>query len=277
MIVAPFMANEAGYYLAERTNAHLVLFWTVQSSTSILDWAIGQPNNPAYMPFLFFDFQHPMTFLQRAINTIGTFSFHCFRYKLVHNLYIFFLIMANFTSLRNFYVIPLGETLLDQNFPGEERTPLLDLEKDVSLVLSYEHPLIMGGTRPILPNYQYIGMMNCKPSQPLPNDLQDFMESGKEHGVIYVSFGSVLKSKEMTEERRKMFVKVLGSLKQKVLWKWETEEMEDKPPNVKLSKWLPQQDILGHENTRLFISHAGQSSLQESLCHQTPVVRHSVH
>jgi hypothetical protein len=27
----------------------------------------------------------------------------------------------------------------------------------------------------------------------------------------------------------------------RVLWKWETEHMEDKPDNVMLSKWLPQQ------------------------------------
>ena len=48
--------------------------------------------------------------------------------------------------------------------------------------------------------------------------------------------------------------------------------MEGLPDNVKLSKWLPQQDILGHPNTRLFITAAGQSSSQETLCHKTPVV-----
>jgi glucuronosyltransferase len=69
-----------------------------------------------------------------------------------------------------------------------------------------------------------------------------------------------------------MFMNVFRQLKQKVLWKWETETMPDLPSNVKLSKWLPQQDILGHPNTKLFITHVGQSSFQESLCHQKPVV-----
>ena len=77
----------------------------------------------------------------------------------------------------------------------------------------------------------------------------------------------------MSEDMRKAFVNAFGSLKQKVLWKWETEEMPEKPDNLKLSKWLPQQDILGHPNTKLFISHVGQSSFQESLCHQKPMVR----
>ena len=77
----------------------------------------------------------------------------------------------------------------------------------------------------------------------------------------------------MSESRRKVLISVFGKLKQRVIWKWETESMEDKPDNLLLSSWLPQQDILAHPNTLLFISHLGQSSAQETLCHQTPVVR----
>ena len=57
-----------------------------------------------------------------------------------------------------------------------------------------------------------------------------------------------------------------------MLWKWETEQMDDLPPNVKLSKWLPQQDVLGHPKLKFFITHGGQSSTQETLCHQKPAV-----
>jgi glucuronosyltransferase len=88
-----------------------------------------------------------------------------------------------------------------------------------------------------------------------------------------VSFGSVLTASDMPEPQRKLLLDVFGRLKQKVLWKWETESMPDKPANVKLSKWLPQQDILGHPKLRLFVSHGGQSSCQESLCHQKPMVK----
>ncbi len=173
---------------------------------------------------------------------------------------------------RDLYFIPKGEAILDKNFPGETRSPLLQMETNVSLGLHYGHPLLMDGMHPMSPNYQYIGMMNCRPAEALPKDLADFMDSGKEHGVILVSFGSVLQAKEMAEETRKMFINVFGSLKQKVIWKWETEEMPDKPDNLKLSKWLPQQDILAHQNTKLFVSHVGQSSFQESLCHKKPIV-----
>ena len=40
-------------------------------------------------------------------------------------------------------------------------------------------------------------------------------------------------------------MEVFGSLEQRVLWKTDEETMDDLPPNVRLSKWLPQQDILG--------------------------------
>ena len=39
-----------------------------------------------------------------------------------------------------------------------------------------------------------------------------------------------------------------------------------------MSNWLPQQDVLAHPNLKVFITHAGQSSFQETLCHQKPVV-----
>ena len=103
-------------------------------------------------------------------------------------------------------------------------------------------------------------------------DFIFFLLPDAEDGVIFVSFGSAIKSSQMSEKLKNVFTNVFSKLKQKILWKWETEEMEGKPDNVKLSKWLPQQDILSHPNLKLFISHMGQSSAQEALCHQVPVV-----
>jgi len=53
----------------------------------------------------------------------------------------------------------------------------------------------------------------------------------------------------MPDEKRKIIASVLGKLGKerglRAIWKWETEEMEAKPENVLLKKWLPQQDIIG--------------------------------
>ena len=42
--------------------------------------------------------------------------------------------------------------------------------------------------------------------------------------------------------------------------------------NVKLLSWLPQNDILGHPKTRLFIGHAGLNGILESTYHGVPMI-----
>ena len=41
---------------------------------------------------------------------------------------------------------------------------------------------------------------------------------------------------------------------------------------MKLMSWLPQNDILGHNKTRLFIAHAGINGLLESTYHGVPMI-----
>ena len=101
--------------------------------------------------------------------------------------------------------------------------------------------------------------------------LKKFLDDATE-GVIYVSFGSVLKASVMSDDKREALLEVFRKLKQKVLWKWETDHMNNIPSNVMLHKWLPQQDVLGHPNVKLFVSHGGHSSFQDTLCHQKPAV-----
>ncbi|RXG73608.1 putative UDP-glucosyltransferase YojK [Armadillidium vulgare] len=66
-------------------------------------------------------------------------------------------------------------------------------------------------------------------------------------------------------------LKVFGSLKQRILWKWNSE-IENLPSNIKISSWLPQQDILAHPKIRLFISHGGLFGSQEAMYFEVPVL-----
>ena len=91
--------------------------------------------------------------------------------------------------------------LLDKHFPGVTRPSLLEIERNASVAFNFGHPLLIDGLRPVAPNYVHLGMMNCVAPKPLPKDLEDFMSSGKDTGVIYVAFGSVLKVNEMSAER----------------------------------------------------------------------------
>jgi glucuronosyltransferase len=64
-------------------------------------------------------------------------------------------------------------------------------------------------------------------------------------GFILFSLGTNVKSSKLPKERIAAILKVLSKLKVKVLWKFETEELPGRPENVKISKWLSQQDVLG--------------------------------
>jgi len=48
--------------------------------------------------------------------------------------------------------------------------------------------------------------------------------------------------------------------------------MSDVPANVKIFPWLPQTDLLAHPNVKLFITHGGAGSIQETICYKTPIV-----
>jgi len=102
-------------------------------------------------------------------------------------------------------------------------------------------------------------------------DLEDFI-SGATDGVIFFSLGSVVTSSSLSEPTRMKFANVFSRLKQRVLWKWDNETMPDLPGNVKLGKWLPQQDILGHKNVKLFMSHGGLFSTEEAAYHGVPIL-----
>lgn len=51
----------------------------------------------------------------------------------------------------------------------------------------------------------------------------------------------------LPEEKRNEIMAALKDLPYKVLWKFENDQLPGKPANVKIDKWLPQNDILGRQ------------------------------
>lgn len=56
---------------------------------------------------------------------------------------------------------------------------------------------------------------------------------------------------------RLALLETFASLDQRVLWKWDQDTMADLPPNVRLAKWLPQQDILGESYVSRYCTFGG--------------------
>lgn len=65
-----------------------------------------------------------------------------------------------------------------------------------------------------------------------------------DNGVIYISWGSMIRAETLPDDKREAILHALGKLKQKVLWKWENDTLPNQPPNVFIRKWLPQREVL---------------------------------
>ena len=91
----------------------------------------------------------------------------------------------------------------------------------------------------------------------------------------FVLTGHNVRSDTLGAERISKIIKALVKLsKYTFLWKFKTKEKLpiDMPTNVHVKSWMPQNDILGHPNTKLFISHCGLLSTQEALWFGIPVL-----
>ncbi|EFA10102.2 UDP-glucuronosyltransferase 2C1-like Protein [Tribolium castaneum] len=123
---------------------------------------------------------------------------------------------------------------------------------------------------PHVPGIIEIGGFHVNPPKKLPEDLQKFLDEASD-GFILFSMGSNLKSQDLKPEVRDGILKSFSKIKQKVLWKFESD-LPNLPNNVKIMKWVPQQDVLAHPNIRLFISHGGFLSTVEAVYHGVPII-----
>lgn len=63
-------------------------------------------------------------------------------------------------------------------------------------------------------------------------------------GVIYFSFGSMLRVESIPQEKLQQIINALGRLKQRVLWKVNSTNLPDLPNNIRTGLWMPQVEIL---------------------------------
>ncbi|XP_024859345.1 UDP-glucuronosyltransferase 2A2 isoform X2 [Kryptolebias marmoratus] len=124
--------------------------------------------------------------------------------------------------------------------------------------------------RPVPPNFKFVGGLQCKPANQLPEDLEAFMQSSSNAGVVVVSFGSMVPS--LTAERADVIATALGQIPQKVIWLYSGNTPSKLSSNTKLYDWIPQNDLLGHPLTRAVVMHGGNNGLYEAVFHGVPVV-----
>ncbi|KAM8940424.1 2-hydroxyacylsphingosine 1-beta-galactosyltransferase [Pelodytes ibericus] len=124
--------------------------------------------------------------------------------------------------------------------------------------------------RPTLPNVVYVGGILTKPADPLPQDLQAWVDNVDENGFVLVSFGAGVKF--LSEDIAFKLAGALAKLPQKVIWRFSGNKPQNLGNNTKLVEWLPQNDLLGHPRIKTFLSHGGLNGIFEAMYHGVPVV-----
>ncbi|XP_075716866.1 UDP-glucuronosyltransferase 2A1-like isoform X2 [Rhinoderma darwinii] len=124
--------------------------------------------------------------------------------------------------------------------------------------------------RPILPNFEFVGGLHCKPPKPLPEDMEKIAQSSGTHGIVVFSLGSMVKN--LTDERSNVIAAALSQLPQKVIWRYSGKSPAMLGENTVLYDWIPQNDLLGHPKTKAFITHGGTNGIYEAIYHGVPMV-----
>ncbi|XP_063049072.1 UDP-glucuronosyltransferase 2A1-like [Engraulis encrasicolus] len=234
-----------GVFLAHRLRLPLVLNvrWTVRGEAHL---AIA-PSPLSYVPSLGAELTDKMTFFQR-----------------LHNVMIYMGSQYYFSGMNEPHY-----TDLTKRYFGADVTDYFSLFQDADLWLmrndfTFEFP------RPTMPNVVYMGGFQCKPAKPLPVDLEEFVQSSGEHGVIIMSLGTLFAKlpNDVTEEIAAGF----AQLPQKVIWRHQGPKPSTLGNNTLLVDWMPQNDLLGHPKTKVFVAHGGTNGVQEAIYHGVPIL-----
>ncbi|XP_051026304.1 UDP-glucuronosyltransferase 2B1 isoform X2 [Acomys russatus] len=206
----------------------------------------GLPLPPSYVPVALSELSDHMTFMERVKNMLYLLYFD------------FWFQTLNEKTWSQFYSDVLGRPTTLTEMMGKA---------DIWLIRTYWD---LGFPHPLLPNFDFVGGLHCKPAKPLPKEIEEFVQSSGEHGVVVFSLGSMVKN--MTEEKANIVASALAQIPQKVLWRFDGKKPDTLGSNTRLYKWIPQNDLLGHPKTRAFITHGGTNGIYEAIYHGVPVV-----
>ncbi|KAG4070815.1 hypothetical protein HA402_011041 [Bradysia odoriphaga] len=209
----------------------------------------GSPNSVSTVPAPFVSSKTPMTFLQRLAN--------------------FFVALMEPVMIETVDYM-YNRPMYNEAFPPDIYPTFDEVVKNVSLVLLSQHFSERPAEALVPGLIEVAGMHIKKEPSPLPTEIKELLDNAHD-GAIFMSLGTNVRSADLSDEKLSIFLNKFKSIKQKVVWKFETD-LPNKPDNVFVSKWLPQNDILAHPNIKVFISHCGKGGVTEAKYHGVPVL-----
>lgn len=221
-VIIEQMGTDAQRALAYHFKAPLIVFHS-QGASSWVNRLVGNPFPLSYVSDPNLKYPISMTFWQRLKSALT------------------FIVLE---LLKTYLYDPGQRKLVEQYFPDAPDYNIINT--NISLLLLNSHESINQAV-PHVPSMIQIGGFHVTPSKKLPNDLQKFLDEAKD-GVIYFSLGTNVVPSLIEKETSDAIINSLAKLKQQVLWKFDKDEFEGLPKNVKIAKWFPQNDILGKRN-----------------------------
>ena len=99
------------------------------------------------------------------------------------------------------------------------------------------------------------------------------MEGSGEHGVILFTMGFIFDPSAVPAEVVATLLAAFSKIPQRVIFKYDSTEVASvAPDNVLVVPWVPQQAVLAHPATRIFITHCGIHGVLEAIHYGVPMV-----
>uniref|UniRef100_A0A915KTZ0 glucuronosyltransferase n=1 Tax=Romanomermis culicivorax TaxID=13658 RepID=A0A915KTZ0_ROMCU len=195
------------------------------SSGLLIDYLaanIGGTSPPSFVPQLMSSYTDRMTFWQRCRNFGGA------------------LLLAYFYHFR--MVRPYNDIF--RKHYGPDFPDLYRLAAKSSLLLVNNEELL-DFPRPILHKILYIGGIGLSKPAKLDEQWLKVVEDETYRGVVVFSLGSIANTTLMPYAWKKIFIETFDKFHDyKFIWKFDGDlSMFKIPPNVIVSKWLPQVDL----------------------------------
>ncbi|XP_066592657.1 UDP-glucosyltransferase 2-like [Prorops nasuta] len=162
------------------------------------------------------------------------------------------------------------QQIIAEKYLGTNIPHISDIAANISLILMNQQEAI-SFSRPLTSNVLSFGGFHVSQKlNPLPPDLAKFLDDSHD-GFIYVSLGTNARFELLPKILLRIFERTFAKLSVRVVWKCDVD-IPNKPDNIYVSKWLPQQSILAHPNIRLFVYQGGLQSTEEAVSYAVPLV-----
>ncbi|XP_045475112.1 UDP-glycosyltransferase UGT4-like isoform X1 [Harmonia axyridis] len=212
--------------------------------------AVGNAAHPAMYPYVDFGFGEKLTLKERIFS-------------------------AGLTVLgmtwSNLIFRPMGNRYV-RKYLGEGMPDITGIHKNASLMFVNANPIFFS-PRPSTPiTINLGGGLHLTHPKELPKDLQKYLDESKD-GCIYVSFGTTVNSAYLSAEQKEVLTSVFKDMApMRILWKFDEVDIANKPKNVEIRTWVPQQDVLRHPNVKAFITQGGLQSMEEAIDSAVPML-----